>query len=210
MLNITRDTLLRVYPIQQRPEGQRTNLMGVAPRMTLGAFCAANPTLAQEQPLISTLQEQGTVTLKLPKPVPMYETVGASLWPHRPDVRGARGVPTGTPWGGPTTAEEFAPGIVRFSTPSHGGFWLDDKAMEKMPGTCKSGALFAGAPWFEEDIDWSWVALTYPELFPRAHVEAARRTFEGWIMPKLEQRGIKPKLPLPIDLVQPSAFMQAR
>lgn len=213
MLDITKDTMIRAYLTELRPEGKRTSYMNMPMVLSIWAFAAANADCCTEKEIIEGLRQEGRVSVERNATkagaLRFYDVCGAEVWLHRPCAKGKPGVPTDTPWGAPQTVEEYAPGVVKISTAGHGGFWLDDKAMEKMPSTCR-GALWAGrSNWFEEDVDWSWVALSYPELFPRAHVEAARRTFEGWIRPKLDQRGIKPKLPLPIDLVQPSAFMQA-
>jgi len=37
-----------------------------------------------------------------------------------------------TPWGEAQDAEEMAPGIISYSTASHGGIWIDKKHQEQL------------------------------------------------------------------------------
>jgi len=37
-----------------------------------------------------------------------------------------------TPWGSAQDAEELAPGIISYSTASHGGIWIDKKHQEQL------------------------------------------------------------------------------
>src|SRR4051812_49058082 len=85
--------------------------------------------------------------------------------------------PVETPWGHPDTVTEIAPGIVSYSTPSHGGIWLSPERIGEMPRPLQEFVPFGGKQsgpgrWFEEDCDWSVVALAFPQFFP-ADVTAA-------------------------------------
>jgi hypothetical protein len=78
--------------------------------------------------------------------------------------------PTFTPWGHPDTVKEVAVGIVSYSTPSHGGFWLSPERVAEMPKPLREFVPFGGPQagpgrWFEEDCDWSVVALAFPQFF---------------------------------------------
>ncbi len=68
---------------------------------------------------------------------------------------------------------EVGPGIWSVSTSSHGGFWLAPQRITvilvRMPGF----EPFAGFPWFEEDVDWAVVAITFPEFFSDEQLRAA-------------------------------------
>jgi hypothetical protein len=74
--------------------------------------------------------------------------------------------PTSTPWGHPDTITEIAPGIIRYDTPSHGGYWLSDARIAAMPKPLRDFKPFAGRNWYEEDCDWAIVALAFPQHFP--------------------------------------------
>jgi hypothetical protein len=96
--------------------------------------------------------------------------------------------PMNTPWGVSQGAPEvLAPGIVSYSTASHGGIWLDPEHLEKVPAAWR-GARFSGSqtsPWFEEDCDWALVALTFPEAFSADAQALAKRAFAHWHAPKI-------------------------
>jgi hypothetical protein len=96
--------------------------------------------------------------------------------------------PTHTPWGNADEAEQIAPGIWRVSTPSHGGFILSAERRAAMPAYLRAIPTFAGGPNYEEDCDWSIVAMSFPEEFSHAVRVAAIRTFNGWIAPKIGER----------------------
>lgn len=68
----------------------------------------------------------------------------------------------GTPWGTPDSCREIASGIIFYSTPSHGGFWLStERRNEIHPVLRKQDG------WYEEDAEWSKVVLGFPDIFPR-------------------------------------------
>ncbi len=90
-----------------------------------------------------------------------------------------------TPWGFANHIVEIAPGIVSYSTPSHGGIHLSDERIAEMPKALQDFVPF-GSPqpgpgrWFEEDADWSVVALAFPEFFTEGDVQAAHATLKGY------------------------------
>jgi hypothetical protein len=88
------------------------------------------------------------------------------------------GCPLETPWGRATTRERVAPGLWAVSTPSHGGYYVEPAALERIPEAFRA-ATFARSPhWYEEDCDWAIVARYFPEAFPaeaQAHAESVLR-----------------------------------
>lgn len=78
------------------------------------------------------------------------------------------------------TLTEIAPGIISVSTAGHGGIWLSPERRADMPAQYRSVPTFAGGDWYEEDCDWSLVALSFPEHFTMAQREGARSTVE-WL-----------------------------
>jgi len=88
--------------------------------------------------------------------------------------------PTHTPWGHPDTVTEIAPGIVLYSTPSHGGYWLSPARVAAMPKPLRDFQPFAGKNWYEEDCDWAIVALAFPKLFPDHAIPAALKTIKHY------------------------------
>ena len=93
---------------------------------------------------------------------------------HRP-IRDIRLVSSETPWGQAQKAEGIAPGITKYTTASHGGYFLSKKANAKVPpelqwSTLKMQGLKG---WYEEDCDWAIVVYTFqqhfqPELYQQA------------------------------------------
>ena len=72
---------------------------------------------------------------------------------------------TYTPWGYADHQETIAKGIISYSTPSHGGFFLSDDRLSQMPAALRAIKTWAGKNWFEEDCDWAIVCLAFPEYF---------------------------------------------
>jgi hypothetical protein len=92
----------------------------------------------------------------------------------------ARFVSGETPWGPAQTAEEIAPGIILYSTASHGGYFLSKAANAKVPAILKN-STFGGQGlkgWYEEDCDWAIVGYIFKELFDEAHYRCALETLE--------------------------------
>lgn len=59
---------------------------------------------------------------------------------------------TKTPWGISDYTTKIAPGIISYSTPSHGGIHLSPTRLKEMPEVLR---LESG--WYEEDCDWCLV-----------------------------------------------------
>ena len=57
-----------------------------------------------------------------------------------------------TPWGEVQGAEELAPGIISYSTASHGGIWLSAERQKKLN---YDKNFLKTAEWWEEDCDWA-------------------------------------------------------
>lgn len=95
-----------------------------------------------------------------------------TLIPERRD-RPCRGFCT--PWGMAQHATEYAPGIVFYSTASHGGFKLSKSRLAELHAKLGPVKLFRDfTQWFEEDCDWSHVALAFPDLFTADEMETAK------------------------------------
>jgi hypothetical protein len=90
-----------------------------------------------------------------------------------------------TPWGPAQTTKEYAPGIVFYSTASHGGFYLSQVRVASMPKCLREFVPFGGEQpgpgrWFEEDCDWAVVALAFPQFFSADAIPAALATLKGY------------------------------
>ena len=72
-----------------------------------------------------------------------------------------------TPWGMAQTKTVYGPGVVEYTTASHGGFRVSGSALDRIPQDEQETAWLAGTNpgWFEEDCDWRIVARNLPELF---------------------------------------------
>lgn len=71
-----------------------------------------------------------------------------------------------TPWGVSQHITDYGEGIQFVTTASHGGFFLSHEAIARMPESLRAIRPWAGnTGWYEEDCDWSLVALSFPELF---------------------------------------------
>jgi hypothetical protein len=88
--------------------------------------------------------------------------------------------PVETPWGHPDTVKEIAPGIIRYDTPSHGGYYVSPERVLTMPKPLRDFKPFAGQNWYEEDCDWAIVALAFPQFFPDEYQEEALATIKGY------------------------------
>ena len=95
--------------------------------------------------------------------------------------------PVTTPWGHPDTVEEIAPGIVRYDTPSHGGYYVSPERVLTMPKPLREFQPWAGPNWYEEDCDWAIVALAFPQFFPGEYQEAAIATIRNY-QPELHKQ----------------------
>lgn len=87
-----------------------------------------------------------------------------------------------SPWGAIQTMTEVAPGILQVTTPSHGGFYVTPALVAQMPEHMRETPYSTGG-WFEEDCDWSLVAICFPDAFAPEMVQAAKRII-GHIYPE--------------------------
>ena len=91
-----------------------------------------------------------------------------------------------TPWGPPQTKRVLAPGIVDYSTASHGGFHVSPDIRKTMPPELRFVETWAGPGWYEEDADWAIVALAFPHLFEPRVVAAAITTVAQYHASKID------------------------
>ena len=96
--------------------------------------------------------------------------------------------PLHTPWGRSQSRSEIAPGIVHHETGSHGGMFVSDELLAQIPAPWRAyAAKWTGSEnWFEEDVAWAAVAVTFPQHFPTETLTLAKRIAGAWL-PKLEQ-----------------------
>ncbi|MBP2449813.1 DUF7007 domain-containing protein [Rhizobium leguminosarum] len=85
----------------------------------------------------------------------------------RHDVR----VHCNTPWGASQGATIYAEGIVSHSTADHGGIKLSTERNRLV-----HPMLRQNSGWYEEDVEWAIVALTFPRLFTAYEQKCADRT----------------------------------
>ena len=84
---------------------------------------------------------------------------------------------THTPWGPSQTESVIAPGIINYETASHGGIWLSRNRIDEMPHYMRGHTWGSnGDHWYEEDNDWGFVALSWPQYFTERQLDAARQT----------------------------------
>lgn len=67
---------------------------------------------------------------------------------------------TRTPWGPSQTSDKIAPGIMNYTTAGHGGVHVSKKRLAAMPEY-----LRREKGWYEEDCEWTLVALAFPQFF---------------------------------------------
>lgn len=96
-----------------------------------------------------------------------------------------------TPWGESDNQKTYVDGIVFYSTPSHGGFYVSPEKLETMKHPIFDSALRApkfanqcAQGWFEEDCDAYFVVISFPELFTESQVKDAQTVLKN-IYPKL-------------------------
>ncbi len=95
-------------------------------------------------------------------------------------VTDVRLVSSETPWGKAQSAEEIGPGIIRYSTASHGGYFLNAAANAKVALLLKQATFCQQGlkGWYEEDCDWAVVVYTFKEYFDNKHYNAAIGTLK--------------------------------
>ena len=85
-----------------------------------------------------------------------------------------------TPWGTANTVDEEAEGILFASTPSHGGFFvIKERLKEIQPALRNLGIHRDGGAWFEEDVLWAVVAVTWPDIFSASALTIAHETLKN-------------------------------
>lgn len=86
-----------------------------------------------------------------------------------------------TPWGTADGIEEIAPGIVFYSTPSHGGYKVSADLNKRIPEIFRRSAMiYAPSGWYEEDCAYAMVHAFLPEYFSDKEVAAAWNTLKRW------------------------------
>lgn len=79
-----------------------------------------------------------------------------------------------TPWGRSDNKTIIAKGITSYSTPSHGGLRVHESLNLQIPDYMRHES-----GWYEEDCDWSIVAINFPQHFIKEYKEALH-TFRNW------------------------------
>lgn len=93
---------------------------------------------------------------------------------------------------------KVATGIYWVGAPGHSGYWLDSKrlarVLAKFPELEGVGYVFASPEkaeafraearaqhYFEEDLEWAYVELTFPEISDRRSLAEARKVYNRWL-----------------------------
>ena len=92
---------------------------------------------------------------------------------------------TSTPWGTSQYVEKVERGISFLGTAGHGGYRVANGKLDK---ACREQGVSvhythrdSNYTWFEEDCEWSFVAILFPHCFKPEHIEIARNTVrEYW------------------------------
>lgn len=82
-----------------------------------------------------------------------------------------------TPWGVADYRKDVIEGITFYSTPSHGGFFLSPERLKQVP-PCVHKSNFGHETkrgWFEEDLEWFWLVLCWPDELTQYSTETAKR-----------------------------------
>jgi hypothetical protein len=81
-----------------------------------------------------------------------------------------------SPWGAVQHEHRYSADVVSVSTAGHGGFHAVGAARRRIDELFPTFQPWAGAGWYEEDCDWSIVAIALPELFDDGALVGAVRT----------------------------------
>lgn len=87
-----------------------------------------------------------------------------------------------TPWGAAQTQRQIARGIIEVSTAGHGGIHLSRTLNAKVHPAWRDRK-----GWYEEDNEWAFVVLTFPDCFPSERVEDAHKNAKNAYPDKYEQ-----------------------
>jgi hypothetical protein len=82
---------------------------------------------------------------------------------------------TNSPWGLIQQVTQIAEGIWQVSTASHGGLKVSDQRLAAMPAQ-RRATPYSHDGWFEEDLDWALVAVSFPEAFRPDDLAMARQS----------------------------------
>jgi hypothetical protein len=93
-----------------------------------------------------------------------------------------------TPWGKSDYEKNYGQdGIKFYGTPSHGGFWVPAHCRRDMQVPIFDESLrnprFAkqcADGWFEEDCDFNFVIVSFPELFTADEIKASQNAIKAW------------------------------
>lgn len=82
-----------------------------------------------------------------------------------------------TPWGLSQESVEIMNGIVRYSTASHGGYFLMKAQNKQVPHYFKAITYMqlGKQGWYEEDEDWAIVAVVFPSCFHKDQLGRAQQ-----------------------------------
>lgn len=83
--------------------------------------------------------------------------------------------PKRSPWGPIDHWREIAPGIAEVGTPGHGGIKLSRGRNARIPADVRRKG-----GWYEEDVDWSIVAVFFPEAFSPDEVKQAASALKNY------------------------------
>jgi len=89
---------------------------------------------------------------------------------------------TSTPWGVAQDSTKYAPGIISYSTASHGGFHLSKTRQDEMPEVLKNPS-----GWYEEDCDWCKVVVVFHQYFSTNDLLQAYDTLKNTFYEAYEQ-----------------------
>ena len=87
-----------------------------------------------------------------------------------------------TPWGLSHSEHNVAPGIVSFTTGSHGGIQLSADRISALPQAIRD-AQGSDLEWYEEDCAVNLVVIAFPDAFPDISVWSAvkfLRVYDGY------------------------------
>jgi len=89
---------------------------------------------------------------------------------------------TSTPWGPAQDSTKYAPGIISYSTASHGGFHLSKTRQNEM-----TDCLRNPDGWYEEDCDWCKVVIAFNQYFKPTELLQAYDTLKDWFYEEYEK-----------------------
>lgn len=92
-----------------------------------------------------------------------------------------------TPWGISQHETKIADGIVVVSTASHGGIFVSDARLARIPENHQKYAQqWSGSRnWFEEDCAAACVVVAYPEFFTLAQIDEAQTILKAVLTSKI-------------------------